>query len=524
MNNLCSRVSILILEAVNAGASIIRICLSTHMETFTFETDKHMVQLLSVEGNRASTTLVTAAMQEEVVERIYLVLLPFSMVACTLKIEDGEVLLHLPQNAERPLKSISLLFPHPQRTSEEHEKSWTLETHNGPISVKAYIQASISGIQLLYLNHKEREIDQLDAFLNGYGHLGGYLIMICCPHESYESLQGERVSRIQLCDESFVYIKSCLQEALSKAGLEPRKEPWLKEQVQGSSIAMSICLTSSRPCSKRMSLVAFPCKKIESDQEYMLKGRDCFSYGSMRDFEESFDHAQEIDLLQLPSTISPFFGGKKLYRLDGGALTQRLPPRDLLMVPSCRQSGQGSVISAGQITSSMLSSTGSRLIGQVDNKFIALACVFGGPSTWMIILVDQHAASERARLDCLMTSLQQSLPTQHSTAYLRPSIINSITLDDPIPIFFTLSEAETWERSRESCESWGWRIGDGMMSHVPLCYGRQLGVLALRSFLSDMGDGVRGAMPKDALEILKSKACRSGKESLLLRTLHIIKS
>ncbi|KAJ3297203.1 DNA mismatch repair protein [Borealophlyctis nickersoniae] len=193
-----------------------------------------------------------------------------------------------------------------------------------------------------------------------------------------------------------------------------------------------------------------------------------------------------------------------------------------------------------------------QVIAQVDNKFIA--CKLAQPQfekSDLLVMIDQHAADERVRLEALLANLFTArVPSRHfrgdgaeagaSDDDGSDLQVDTLTLDPPVRITMTLRETQAALRLRDHFLRWGIKISSPNLSeelnvaatslrgppdtHVPVVVHSLPRVIADRCvadprvtktlllqhlhFLQD-GGGSGGGCPKGIMDILCSKACRS---------------
>ncbi|CAK7268664.1 DNA mismatch repair protein [Sporothrix epigloea] len=119
----------------------------------------------------------------------------------------------------------------------------------------------------------------------------------------------------------------------------------------------------------------------------------------------------------------------------------------------------GNAFMSGDFKISRASLEMAKVIGQVDRKFVLIRAVSGDEDTGgaasgpVLILIDQHAADERCRVEDLLKDY-----------FLRPSnsanantlgLANTITLDRPLQFELATSEASLLERSQAYLQHWG---------------------------------------------------------------------
>jgi hypothetical protein len=473
----------LVKEFILAGARQIKLSFSASMQSLSVQSDVQRTR-----GYELCFTPQAAvqAMTEEIVEAVFLLLLPCSDIACIIAV-DQQKILNLMPHAQRPLTAIPLIFP-----SANGQSEWTLDVSagltRGSLIMKAYINKS-TGQQLLYVNTEAAINVSLELLLQDLG----YLIMISCSSDMVEvigtsDIPPHRLHVTFVCEEAHRAINSFIREALTSMGLG--REPVSKSKLllqDGPSKATG--LASSKPSSKRISLQA----AISNCRDKSAEDEAFNNHGTFSTWHEGFDSGQGH-----PRTarLSPFFGPSKGYRKR---LAQLLPP-----IAQGQPNKPPHLLSL-QPTFSMLSS--SCIIGQLDRKFIVMAVK--GITSLKILFVDQHAASERLQLDDLISKIKLCLPTGHSRgAYLHPFALDSIQLRDAAPIFLSSSEADSWSSSpeiRSQCEKWGWRLSQPgtELTHVPALFGHQLGIDDFKEYLHDQLEGLKGSIPKRAMELLR---------------------
>jgi DNA mismatch repair protein MLH3 len=100
-----------------------------------------------------------------------------------------------------------------------------------------------------------------------------------------------------------------------------------------------------------------------------------------------------------------------------------------------------------------------KVIGQVDGKFISCVLPIQDGSK-QIIMIDQHAADERVRLEVLtkelfdssnISSSSNAVPSQDRSVYIR----ETVRLDPPVKISMSLREALAAQRYKQEFARWG---------------------------------------------------------------------
>ncbi|KAJ7547771.1 hypothetical protein O6H91_08G103600 [Diphasiastrum complanatum] len=156
----------------------------------------------------------------------------------------------------------------------------------------------------------------------------------------------------------------------------------------------------------------------------------------------------------------------------------------------------------------------ARILGQVDKKFIAVCC------RDIIIMIDQHAADERVRLEELRKDVLSAGKKQ---------TISLLNRSEEILIAF--GEEHLLQSYREQIEDWGWRykiiheksaVSDKkktlktlesykiLLSAVPCIQGVNLTASDLFEYLHQFADTNGSSAPPPAvLRVLNFKACRS---------------
>lgn len=157
----------------------------------------------------------------------------------------------------------------------------------------------------------------------------------------------------------------------------------------------------------------------------------------------------------------------------------------------------------------------AKVLGQVDMKFIA--CVLHGGTGRQLVLIDQHAADERIRLE----ALQQQL-------------IEGAMEAVEISLMFSNLEVSFIKRYRHVFKRWSIEMDDAAedtdtvtVTMLPECVSERLSDPAILKatilrHVYDLEDGLMSAphhnqtagsirnCPRGIIELLKSKACRCG--------------
>ncbi|KAJ3220102.1 DNA mismatch repair protein [Dinochytrium kinnereticum] len=100
----------------------------------------------------------------------------------------------------------------------------------------------------------------------------------------------------------------------------------------------------------------------------------------------------------------------------------------------------------------------TRIIGQVDKKFIAAA--FKRDDNVGLLLIDQHAADERVKLETLTSELFSSIDGNGDDLPSVRRITSVVTLNPPLKIDVTEREASMAFSLRGAFSRWGIGIGD----------------------------------------------------------------
>ncbi|EFX06606.1 vacuolar protein sorting protein [Grosmannia clavigera kw1407] len=151
--------------------------------------------------------------------------------------------------------------------------------------------------------------------------------------------------------------------------------------------------------------------------------------------------------LSSPKTTSKFFGGAISTKLDEG----------------CRASGtaewDGNSFSSGSIRISRESLAAAKVIGQVDQKFILVKvpALDGNPDPLgsrekgeVLVLIDQHAADERCRIEALLTEYFVYTPGEESVLEARTT-----ALEQTLQFELDAHERPLLERLQSHFHFWG---------------------------------------------------------------------
>lgn len=98
----------------------------------------------------------------------------------------------------------------------------------------------------------------------------------------------------------------------------------------------------------------------------------------------------------------------------------------------------------------------AEVIGQVDTKFIACLVENGStPVNRTLVLVDQHAADERVRVERFLSEICRGFLQQNSSAGIK-----TVQLDLPIPVLLNRSEAKVYRKNVPSqvFARWGFNL------------------------------------------------------------------
>ncbi|KAG2490850.1 hypothetical protein HYH03_010768 [Edaphochlamys debaryana] len=217
--------------------------------------------------------------------------------------------------------------------------------------------------------------------------------------------------------------------------------------------------------------------------------------------------------------------------------------RDLL-----RMAAPGEVLLPKVLSRADLASVApGAVMAQVDRKFIpALA------SDGTLLVVDQHAAHERVRLEQLTAQLQRAAAAARDAAGGAPLGVAAplppgVTVGSepllwcqpmaaPVPMQLAAHEAATLARHAATVAAWGWQLrpapagggGEGsgeaameaegagcggrrLLTAVPVVCGTELAnPTDLRLYLNQLGESGSAMLPPPAvLRVLRSKACRT---------------
>lgn len=495
-------------ESIESGSRHIKLSFGASMHSFQVLSDTHRTRGYELSMS-LNTPIVMQAIKEDIAEVIFLLLLPHPDVSCIVCVDD-QVILGLMPDPARSLSSIPLLFPSNVLGSPKWMLDVTSVSSAGSIGFKAFVQKSHS-LQLLYVNKVAAANEEISSLVQRYGHIG-YLILITCPPESCKiEREGPRgvADVLFTCQEAEAFLVSHLEQMLLSFGIPrvTRRHKLHDPKTQTLGLATSI------PGSQRVSLqvseniqeryAAKPSGESSSRNAAGDQVIQIIDLGVFSKNHQSFEESQKGSFG--PPRLSPYFGPDVYLPHLRDRITKLLPR------PSTPRHKLCPLPIEVRPSSLMPSSSSTTVVGQMDRKFIVLANKDAHSSLLSISIVDQHAASERLQLDDLMSKIMLCLPTRNGT-YLHPAVLDSLKLHQPVAGRFTPAEAESWsdETTRESCERWGWRLSpDGDLTHVPTLFRRGLGIEDLKAYLREQREGFRGAIPTGALEILKSKACRS---------------
>lgn len=164
-----------------------------------------------------------------------------------------------------------------------------------------------------------------------------------------------------------------------------------------------------------------------------------------------------------------------------------------------------------------------RPLGQVDNKFIVCHADSGSDAAedgrGCLIIVDQHAADERVRLEEYEQGLED---LQHAQSI---GVLSCRSLDAPYRFSLTARQHLMWRDNRCVLEAWQFAIaeaeagvqdappnGDCMWlecTALPVVYGEMLTIADLREVLDGYSDRGAYCRPRCVQRILNYRACRT---------------
>jgi DNA mismatch repair ATPase MutL len=152
----------------------------------------------------------------------------------------------------------------------------------------------------------------------------------------------------------------------------------------------------------------------------------------------------------------------------------------------------------------------ARALRQVDAKFVPLVAAGGR----YLLVLDQHAADERVRLEALQREVLACATRGAPRAPPPP-----LRLAAPQPLGLAGAEVALLAAHAAAAAAWGWRWapapgaagapGALVVTAVPVVLGAPLAAADLRAFLHRLGaaGGIAGAPPAVA-RVLASRACR----------------
>lgn len=145
------------------------------------------------------------------------------------------------------------------------------------------------------------------------------------------------------------------------------------------------------------------------------------------------------------------------------------------------------------------------IIGQIDRKFIAFKSASGN-----LGLVDQHAASERIRLEVLQSEV--FLDDGHPN----PEFVQSWKCPENLYVYVGQDEVELFDLYKTHANAWGWRwepwcpsTKSILVTHVPLIYHKALSAADLKLYIHQLVEtSACRVAPQGCYRVLASIACR----------------